>query len=153
MFHWLTKSSFFTPTYGVPIRNYKPAEGVTVEILNSETRTTSIWTSIKQSESKLEVTMFDETGRSKANGIIDMKQPFIGCYEGALIMRGLRNKAQAEGNTGEVDYIEDEFRKLPDGSLQVRHWFSSRLRSNLTGKAIGPVQETFQTRTYPLVRE
>lgn len=153
LFNWMTRSDFFTPTYGVSMFNYSPVEGVNVEILHPDIKSISMLTSIQQTDLYIEITMFDRAGHAKAQGRIDMKQSQIGCYKGALIMRGLRNKAKAESAVGEIDYTEGEFRKLTDGSLQVQHWFSSRLRSNLTGKATGPLQESYQTRIFPLVRE
>ena len=103
-------------------------------------------TVIDQTARDVVVTVLSETGVAYVKGSVPLGHANIGCHAGVMIIREVRNLAKAESAYGLVRFSETEIRQAGDGNLHVRRWLAERLRSNLTGKAIGPVRDAREDR-------
>lgn len=127
--------------------------GIAVDKLDQSASPPYNWTVIRKIDHFLDVSLVDRNGRVFSSNYVDLSSPRVGCYDGMLIVHRLENVPRAESAAGQVQYYELVFQKLSDGSLQARRWYASQSRSNLTGKASGFAQTSFDIHKYPLAHE
>jgi hypothetical protein len=116
-----------------------PHEAATIQTVRPIPEGTVTFSVIRHEADTLKLVLSDDAGIEYLRGTLGGSQ--IGCYGGALIIRNVRNLPKAESAYGLVRYSELKIRKLADGNLRVARWSAERLRSNFTGKAMGPVRD------------
>jgi hypothetical protein len=75
---------------------------------------------IKKAEDNfLELRTIGSDGKPRSEYLLDLKHPWVGCHNGALVVRRWVLIQAPKGPCGFSRADETEFRKLPDGSLQL----------------------------------
>ena len=97
------------------------------------------FTEIEQNGDTLKISLVDKENTIYKKFTLNLVPPYIGCSENSLVIRVANAIGSAEGALGTANAAEKIFRKLPDGSLEVRikirEWYYSSF-SGLVG--IGP---------------
>jgi len=126
------------PTRGATFTRIRDLPHETVE----RPRTVKFRSKVRQTNLILEITLADTSGAPYFVAFVPLDAPHIGCTDNALVIHHLVNIAKAEAGVGTIQYSEKLVRKQPDGGLIVERWSAQRSRSNWTGKAVGPIQDS-----------
>lgn len=107
---------------------------------------------IRQSSDSIRVELRDIGGLTYVVGTVSMDGLRIGCSDGFLIIRKVRNHASAESGTPGVSYSETRIQKMTDSSLRAETWSAYRVRSSLGGRISGSEKDlTHRVWTFPLM--
>jgi hypothetical protein len=68
----------------------------------------------------IEVRAMNPDGKLRSEYVLDLEHPWVGCRDGALVIRRWVTYPIGAGPCGGSRADETEYRKLPDGSLQLK---------------------------------